>query len=80
MTLSNGSSTELFKLDLRGNIIKKVEFHWLKQLPARSGSSRIISDSNGNLLVRHVQNKHGVLKLNTLTHLVQSFTWIVSFM
>ncbi|MFZ1702846.1 MAG: T9SS type A sorting domain-containing protein [Saprospiraceae bacterium] len=66
MTLSNGDLTELYKLDLKGNIIKKVEYHWLKTTTTRrTGSFRIIPDSNGDLLVSgFYNNEHGILKLN----------------
>ena len=60
------NKTEVWKLDLEGNILKKRKFHWLNHYGASSGGdNRMLFDSQGDILVSGMyQNKHGLLKLN----------------
>lgn len=60
------NKTEVWKLDLEGNILKKRNFHWLNHYGASTGGdNRMMFDSQGDILVSGTyQNKHGLLKLN----------------
>jgi hypothetical protein len=60
------NKTEVWKLDVNGNVIIKRKFLWLNQfLASSSGDKCMILDTKGDILVTGVyDNKHGLLKLN----------------
>lgn len=60
------NKTEVWKLDVNGNVIIKRKFHWLNHyLASSTGDKCMILDTKGDILVTGVYDKkHGLLKLN----------------